>query len=334
MKVSSTSMIWSIVFYGAGYLSSAAGIIMLNKYILSVTPFHFPIVLSSLGVAFGWIMTALLYKFGVIKLGKDKFEMSFKEYVMVVSPIGFFQATTLAAGNTAYFYLSLSFLQMCKAVGPVVLFALLTSMGLDRFNTKVFLSILVIVFGTLMAAWGDVSFTAIGFACILVAELSEAAKSAWMQFLLANRSFSMWEGLYFISPASLFFLFVASACLEFQDMVDKDAWGMVKDQPHLFALAGCLGFFTNLCSLGVIKAAGSLTLKVLSMSRSVLLILYGMAVYHDVVTVVEAIGYGIVLVGFFWYNFAKIAQKEQEAKEKEALEKEPLLASNEEKSAA
>ena len=118
-------------------------------------------------------------------------------------------------------------------------------------------------------------------------------------------------------------------------MVDKDAWGMVKGQPHLFALAGCLGFFTNLCSLGVIKAAGSLTLKVLSMSRSVLLILYGMAVYHDVVTVVEAIGYGIVLVGFFWYNFAKIAQKEQEAKEREALEKEPLLSgSSSEKSAA
>ena len=167
-------------------------------------------------------MTALLYKFNVIELGKDKFEMGLKEYVMVVSPIGFFQATTLAAGNTAYFYLSLSFLQMCKAMGPVVLFALLTGMGLDRFNTRVFLSILVIVVGTLMAAWGDVSFTAVGFTCILVAELSEAAKSAWMQFLLANKSFSMWEGLYFISPASLFFLFVASAALEFQDMVDKD----------------------------------------------------------------------------------------------------------------
>mmetsp|Transcript_7664 Transcript_7664/g.25336 ORF Transcript_7664/g.25336 Transcript_7664/m.25336 type:complete len:115 (-) Transcript_7664:1-345(-) len=106
---STTSMVWSIVFYGAGYLASAAGIIMLNKYILSVTPFHFPIVLSSLGVAFGWVMTALLYKFNVIELGKDKFEMGLKEYVMVVSPIGFFQATTLAAGNTAYFYLSLSF---------------------------------------------------------------------------------------------------------------------------------------------------------------------------------------------------------------------------------
>ena len=72
-------------------------------------------------------------------------------------------------------------------------------------------------------------------------------------------------------------------------MVDN-AWGKVKGQPHL--LAGCLGFFTNLCSLGVIKAAGSLTLKVLSMSRSVLLILYGMAVYHDVVTVVERSGTG------------------------------------------
>ena len=35
-------------------------------------------------------MTALLYKFNVIELGKDKFEMGLKEYVMVVSPIGFF----------------------------------------------------------------------------------------------------------------------------------------------------------------------------------------------------------------------------------------------------
>ena len=55
-----------------------------------------------------------------------------------------------------------------------MLFALLTSMGLDRFNTKVFLSILVIVFGTLMAAWGDVSFTTLGLRAF-VAELSGLA---------------------------------------------------------------------------------------------------------------------------------------------------------------
>ena len=99
-------------------------------------------------------------------------------------------------------------------------------------------------------------------------------------------------------------------------------------------IESCLGFFTNLCSLGVIKAAGSLTLKVLSMSRSVLLILYGMAVYKDVVTTVEAVGYGIVLVGFFWYNFTKVQQKEKELREKEAAggeteespERESLLA--------
>jgi drug/metabolite transporter (DMT)-like permease len=327
--INKQQMVWHIIFYGAGYLASAAGIIMLNKYILSVTPFHFPIVLSSLGVAFGWLMTALLYKFGVISLGQDKLDMEFMYYVKIVAPIGFFQATTLAAGNTAYFYLSLSFLQMCKALGPVLLFALLNMFGLDRWNTKVFMSIMTIVIGTMMAAWGDVSFTAIGFLCIFVAEMSEAAKSAWMQFLLANKSFSMWEGLYFISPASLFFLFIASACLEFNEMVEKDAWGMIKGQPHLFLGAGCLGFFTNLCSLGVIKAAGSLTLKVLSMSRSVLLILYGMAVYHDVVTVVETVGYGIVLIGFFWYNFAKVAQKEQEQREKELSgESEPLIAAS------
>ena len=141
-------------------------------------------------------MTALLYKFNVIELGKDKFEMSLKEYVMVVSPIGF--SSDDVSGWEYRVLLSLAeFFADVKAMGPVVLFALLTGTGLDRFNTRVFLSILVIVVGTLMAAWGDVSLTAVGLRAF--SSPSERSRGAWMQFLLANKSFSMWEGLYFIS---------------------------------------------------------------------------------------------------------------------------------------
>ena len=45
--------------------------------------------------------------------------------------------------------------------------------------------------------------TRIGVGLVLAAEMFEAFKCAGYQFLLANKSFSMWEGMYFVSPASL-----------------------------------------------------------------------------------------------------------------------------------
>ena len=48
----STSSVLLAIFYGLAYLTAASSIILLNKYVLAVTPFHFPIALSSLGVLF------------------------------------------------------------------------------------------------------------------------------------------------------------------------------------------------------------------------------------------------------------------------------------------
>ena len=58
------------VVYSFGYLLTASSIILLNKYVLSVTPFHFPITLSSLGVLFGWIAALVGVHSGQISLEK------------------------------------------------------------------------------------------------------------------------------------------------------------------------------------------------------------------------------------------------------------------------
>ena len=45
--------------YGLAYITAATTIIMLNKYMLSVTAFHYPIVLSSMGVVCGWTLSLI-----------------------------------------------------------------------------------------------------------------------------------------------------------------------------------------------------------------------------------------------------------------------------------
>ena len=136
-----SSIMWGIL-YGIGYLTAASSIILLNKHILAVTPFHFPISLASLGVLFGWITSVVFVHTGFISLEQHK-DITFKSWLMNVMPIGFLTGITLACGNMAYFYLSLSFLQIAKAVSPVCLFFILTGTGLDKFHLNVFLAVMV-----------------------------------------------------------------------------------------------------------------------------------------------------------------------------------------------
>ena len=116
-------------------------------------------------------------------------------------------------------------------------------------------------------------------------------------------------------------------------MVEEDAWGQIKEHPLMFFAAGTLGFGVNYCSLGVIKHAGSLTLKVLAQMKSIIIILFGIAIYHDIVTVQTACGYATAIIGFGFYNYAKIKAKEEDdallaaqiAAEGGDGEKEPLV---------
>jgi len=326
-KEQSVAAYMTAMAYGLAYITAATTIIMLNKYMLSVTAFHYPIVLSSMGVVCGWTLSLIgVHVTRTVDISNHK-DITLASWAKNVLPIGLFQGTTLMLGNMAYFHLTLSFLQMAKALSPAVLLTVLYLTGLDKWHTKVALAVLVIILGTFVASLGEMNFTAIGFLLIFGAEVTEAFKNACMQFLLANKKFSMWEGMYFISPASLIFLGTSAVLFEFKHMRENDAWGMMVDKPYLFVAAGFLGFVVNFCSLGVIKYIGSLTLKVLAQLRSILIIIFGVIFYGDVVTPMQIVGYAVALVGFAGYNVAKLQAKEEEILEEQRDEAptKPLL---------
>merc|ERR1719478_1687121 len=54
----------------------------------------------------------------------------------VVLPIGVLQTTVLVLGNTAYLYLSVSYIQMIKAGMPAMVFILSVLVGMERFCSK------------------------------------------------------------------------------------------------------------------------------------------------------------------------------------------------------
>ena len=181
------------------YLVFSTAIILANKHIITETSFSCPITVSSLGSLFGWIVSIVAVNTGFTEL---KTHLTLHQWFLLVLPIGVCTALSLAFANIAYFYLTLSFIQMVKAFAPVVTFSILVLFGLDKFDMNVVLAIIVIVAGCFTASFGEMKNKSVqlGILCMLVCEVAEAFRSAGMQYLLAARSFSLFDGMYYFSP--------------------------------------------------------------------------------------------------------------------------------------
>ena len=242
-------------------------------------------------------------------------------------PIGVCTALSLAFANLAYFYLALSFIQMVKAFAPVVTFLVLVAFRLDKFDMNVVLSILVIVAGCFTASFGQVEARSaqLGLLCMLICEVAEAFRSAGMQYLLASKSFSLFDGMYYFSPATLLFLVILVYMFEWNELRDPDHIAAIYENPLAFLSASCLGFFVNLASLAVIQNTGSLTLKIVSQLKNVVVIVAAVVLYDDVVSTLELAGYIVAICGFAMYQQAKKEAAEFDEQTERAKELNPLL---------
>ena len=291
------------------YLVFSTAIILANKHIITETSFSCPITVSSLGSLFGWIVSIVAVNTGFTEL---KTHLTLHQWFLLVLPIGVCTALSLAFANIAYFYLTLSFIQMVKAFAPVVTFSILVLFGLDKFDMNVVLAIIVIVAGCFTASFGEMKNKSVqlGILCMLVCEVAEAFRSAGMLYLLAARSFSLFDGMYYFSPATLIFLAGLVYVFEWDQLTQPDAAAEVWANPLAFASASCLGFFVNLASLAVIQNAGSLTLKIVGQLKNIVVIIAAVLIYDDVVTALQIAGYAVALFGFAMYQDAKQRAKD------------------------
>lgn len=85
-----------------------------------------------------------------------------------------------------------------------------------------------------------------------------------------------------LSPASAFWLFLASAFYEFPTMYQNDALTTILNNIPAFFVASFMGIGVNYLSSLVIQYTSSLTMKILGTVRNIILIFYGVIVHGEV----------------------------------------------------
>ena len=328
-KYSTTNRVPALM-YTLGYLIFSTITVVSNKHLIKDAGFGNPIFVSSCGTAFACVASAILVHGKMVEITEPR--MTMKEWMKVCVPVGLFSSITLACANVVYVYLSLSFVQMLKAFVPVVTYATHVCVGTDKYNSDFTVSLLAMVVGGVMCMNVSGKATAIGVSVMFGSHFAEAIRTVGAQWLLVNRKFGVIESMYYFAPATVVFFIPLVYYFEGESLQAPGVSDVAKKYWYLFVVSSSWGCLVNACGLGVVKNIGAVWFKGINNIKNILLLFFGIVVYGDVVTVLQAFGYTLSLVGFGRYTYVKnaqmvantppsIADEENPSQE----EKEPLL---------
>ncbi|GIL65961.1 hypothetical protein Vafri_19608 [Volvox africanus] len=313
-----------VITYGYMFLwiGLSAAVIMINKYVLSMSGFPYPVALTCTHMLFCAVLAFLLVKLGFV----EAVSISADTYLSCILPIGLLFAGTLWLGNAAYLYLSVSFIQMLKASMPMVVFIVGVLFSTEKFTMKAALNMLVVGTGIAIASYGEIHFVVVGVILQVGSIATESVRLTLVQILLQKRGIKMnpVSTLYHIAPCCFVFLFLPFIYIELPKMVADP--NLHVNVPLLLASAAC-AFALNMSVFLLIGKTSALTMNVAGVIKDWLLILLSVVLYGSPVTRTQLGGYGLAFVGVMYYNYAKVEQmKQSAAAAQKAPEKQPLIA--------
>ncbi|GBG80439.1 hypothetical protein CBR_g30903 [Chara braunii] len=243
----------------------------------------------------------------------DSIGMSREAYTTSVVPIGALYALSLWFSNSAYIYLSVSFIQMLKALMPVAVYSIGVAMGKEGFSWEVMLNMTTVSVGVAIAATGELTLVVIGLVVQLCAIACEATRLVLVEFLLTKKGYSMnpITTLYYVAPCSFVFVFVPWFFIEFPKLWHMPSWS---PDYFIFTTNAAVAFALNLAVFLLIGKTSALTMNIAGVVKDWMLIYFSWTQFHDPVTRVNIFGYGIAFLGVCYYNrlkFKKMKEKEE-----------------------
>ncbi|KAA8523024.1 hypothetical protein F0562_009447 [Nyssa sinensis] len=292
-------------------------VIVYNKYILDRKMYNwpYPISLTMIHMAFCSSLAYLLVR--VFKL-VEPVSMSLELFVKSVLPIGALYSFSLWFSNSAYIYLSVSFIQMLKALMPVAVYSIGVMLKKDAFRSDTMANMLSISLGVAVAAYGEARFDTWGVILQLGAVAFEATRLVMIQILLTSKGITLnpITSLYYVAPCCLIFLFVPWIIVEYPLLKDNSSFHL---DYLIFGTNSFCAFALNLAVFLLVGKTSALTMNVAGVVKDWLLIAFSWSVIKDTVTPINLVGYGLAFLGVAYYNHSKL----QALKAKEAQKKVP-----------
>lgn len=221
-------------------------------------------------------------------------------YIRRILPIGVLFSASLIFSNTAYLYLSVSYIQMLKAFTPVAILLISWAFRLQEPSKRLGVIVLMISVGVAMTSRGELHFSTMGFTIQAGAVLFEASRLVLIQILLHNLKMDPLVSLHYYAPVcaaiNLFILPFTDGLAPFHELQRIGAF-------VLFTNAG-VAFLLNVAAVFLVGVGSGLILTLAGVFKDILLISGSVFLYNYPITPLQVIGYSIALCGLVFFKLS------------------------------
>ncbi|KAF8725723.1 hypothetical protein HU200_020272 [Digitaria exilis] len=296
----------------AAWYASNIGVLLLNKYLLSVYGFRFPVFLTACHMSACALLSALVHAAGPGSSSGAAPRRRSRAQLARVAVLGAVFCASVVSGNVSLRYLPVSFNQAVGATTPFFTAVLAYAVAARREAWATYAALLPVVAGVVIATGGEPSFHLFGFIMCVGATAGRALKSVLQGILLSSEEEKMnsMDLLRYMAPVAIALLVPATLIME------REAFGVVltlaREDPNFIWILLCnssMAYFVNLTNFLVTKHTSPLTLQVLGNAKGAVAVVVSILIFKNPVTVVGMLGYGITVLGVVLYGEAKKRSK-------------------------
>lgn len=203
---------------------------------------------------------------------------------------------------------TIPFHQTVRAMTPVFTVAIYRVIYHSIYSSATYISLMPVIIGVMLASYGDLTATTLGFFMTLLGTLLAALKTVTTNRLqTAGLHFGALELLHRMSPiACVQSLFVAYLTGEF----DRFEPRLLGNKGALILIAnGIIAFGLNVASFEANKRSGALTMTIAANVKQVLTVVLSVLIWHDPIGAMNACGIAMALVGGLWYGRVELRGK-------------------------
>ncbi|CAI8609656.1 unnamed protein product [Vicia faba] len=296
-------------FIIASWYFSNIGVLLLNKYLLSIYGFRYPIFLTMLHM-----LSCAAYSYAAINLLQIvPFQQihSKKQFLKILALSAIF-CFSVVCGNTSLRYLPISFNQAIGATTPffTAIFAFLITCKKE--TAEVYLALLPVVLGIVISTNSEPLFHLFGFLVCVGSTAGRALKSVVQGIILTSDSEKLHSMNLLLYMAPLAALILLPFSLYIEGNVFVITLEKARSDPFIvFLLAGnaTVAYLVNLTNFLVTKHTSALTLQVLGNAKAAVAAVVSVLIFRNPVTVMGMSGFGITVMGVVFYSEAKKRSK-------------------------
>jgi drug/metabolite transporter (DMT)-like permease len=280
------------------WITLSSAVIIYNNYLYNTLEFKYPVFLVTWHLTFAAIGTRVLQRTTNLLDGAKEVNMTKDMFARSILPIGLLFSGSLILSNTAYLYLSVSYIQMLKAFTPVAILLISWTFRIQEPNKKLAIIVFMISAGVALASHGELRFNIVGFLTQAAAVAFEASRLVMIQILLHGLKMDPLVSLHYYAPVCAV---INLAVIPFTEGFEP-FYELARIGPLILLSNAFVAFLLNVAAVFLVGVGSGLVLTLAGVFKDILLITGSVLIFGSQVTPLQVFGYSIALGGLIFFK--------------------------------